>query len=135
MGLDALDFPNTAQRVRLDRELRRLVGSRCPNCRATSWPSRAVCYHCGFAPMTIEPFAPTGTVVSFTTVWIERPGVPPPFMLSQVKIDDGPQIVAHLRNVDSDAHVPFAATLVLSDEPDAVPPFWFVPRADDEADT
>jgi hypothetical protein len=127
MGLDAIDFPNTAERVRLDREQGRLVGSECSNCHRTSWPARAVCYQCHFAPMTIRPFAATGTVVSYTTVWVARPGVPPPFTLGQVTLDDGPLILAHIRDLPDDARVPFDATLVLSEDPGAVPPFWFVP--------
>jgi hypothetical protein len=135
LGLDVLDFPNTGERVRLDRDLGRLVGAECPNCHTTVWPARAVCYRCHFAPMTIRPFAVTGTVVSYTTVWVGRPGVPPPFTLGQVKLDDGPLLLAHIRELPGDIRVPFNATLVLSEAPDSVPPFWFVPGNDQQAES
>ena len=134
LGLDALDFPNTAERVRLDRDQGWLVGSECPSCHATSWPARAVCYRCHFAPMTIRPFTAAGTVVSYTTVWVGRPGVPAPFTLGQVKLDDGQLILAHIRELPDDARVPFGVTLVLSENPDSVPPFWYVPRTDQQAE-
>jgi uncharacterized OB-fold protein len=134
MGLTALDFPNTAERPRIDIGSGTLVGSACPACGAMSWPARAVCYACHHAPMEIRTLRTTGTAISYTTVWIPRPGIEPPFVLAQVKITDGPLVFAHLREVGADARVPFPVRLVPAESADAVPPFWFVPDAQqDEA--
>jgi uncharacterized OB-fold protein len=125
MVLNALDVPNTGARPRFDRAVGLLVGSACDRCQATSWPARAVCHRCGHAPTTQAAFSASGTLLSFTTVWVSRPGVPAPFMLVQVKLDYGPVVVSHGRGLGPDLRTPAPVTLVLNDDPDAVPAFWF----------
>lgn len=127
MGLtDAVDGISAASRPRIDRERRRLVGSCCRSCGATSWPGRAVCHRCGKAELEEAVFAAAGTLLTYTTVWVGRPGLEPPYTLGQVKLDGGPLVFAHVRGLAEGAVVPLPVELVLATE-DAVPPFWFEP--------
>lgn len=130
MELSKLDIANTTARPRYDREAGALVGSRCERCLATSWPGRAVCHRCGYAPTSITSFARTGTMLSYTTVWVARPGVTPPFTLAQVKLDDGPIIVGHARELPEGTRVPLHVVLVLGKDPEMTPLFWFEPAPD-----
>src|ERR1700728_3098231 len=130
MALNALDVPNTGARPRFDRVSGRLIGSICQRCAATSWPMRAVCHRCGYAPATQTAFSTSGTLLSFTTVWVSRPGVPAPYILAQVKLDQGPLIVSHARGLGPNLRTPAPVTLILGEDPDAVPAFWFeLPKA------
>ena len=128
MVLRGLEVPGTRDRRRLDPVAGCLVGSRCADCSMTSWPRRAVCQRCGAAPMDEAAFAPTGKLLSFTTVWVARPGLEPPYTLAQVKLDeDGPAVFAHVRSLPSDARVDLPVRTVIAEEPSAVPPYWFEP--------
>lgn len=124
----ALDFPASAARRRLDREAGRLVGSRCAGCDAVSWPSRAVCHRCGEALMEETAFEPTGSLSTYTTVWVGRDGIEPPYTLGQVKLDGGPLVFGHVRALRADAHVPVRVRVAVAAEEGASPPFWFKPE-------
>jgi uncharacterized OB-fold protein len=126
----ALDFPGSASRPRFDKAAGQLVGSRCGGCGAVSWPSRAVCYRCG-KPLMIEcAFEPTGSLLTYTTVWVARPGIEPPYTLGQVKLDYGPLVFGHVRGLAADAQVPVPVRLAVAIEEGAFPPFWFEPEED-----
>jgi uncharacterized OB-fold protein len=124
---EAAEAPPTGERARFDLEAARLIGSRCPGCGTTAWPARAVCHSCGQARVDIVPLAPTGTLLTYTTVWVPRPGLEPPFVLGQVKIDDGPIIFCHVRGLGEELVVPHPVEIVMADSADSVPPFWFEP--------
>jgi uncharacterized OB-fold protein len=70
-------------------------------------------------------FEPTGALVTFTTVWVPRPGIEPPYTIGQVKLDDGPLVFGHVRGLAADAHVPCPVRVVVAEKDDAFPPFWF----------
>jgi uncharacterized protein len=125
--IDALAVAPSMERLRLDSELGALVGSRCEACNAVSWPSRAVCYRCGSAPMSRTVLCVLGNLITHTTVWIARPGLDPPYSMGQVAIDDGPLVFAHVRDLGDNRRVPVRVRLQLADDIFAVPPFWFVP--------
>lgn len=124
----ALDVPNTGRRPRIDHVRGLLVGSRCTKCLAMSWPARAVCHRCG-SP-TLEPalFGPRGKLVTYTTVWVSRPGLPTPYVLGQVDLGDSVRVVGHIRGVAADAKVPLSVRLVVESDENAFPPFWFKPE-------
>jgi uncharacterized protein len=126
----ALDFPASHERARVDRQTGRLVGSRCSDCGAVSWPSRSVCHRCGRALMEEVAFGAGGALQSFTTVWVGREGIEAPYTLGQVKLDDGPLVFGHVRTLADDAHVPVRVQLVVAAAEDAFPPFWFEPEGD-----
>lgn len=129
MGLTrALDAPGTAQRPRVDRTAGVLVGSRCDECLATSWPARAVCHRCGRASMSQSRFSPRGTLLTHTEVWTPRPGLGVPYRLGQVQLEDGPLVFCHVRGLAAGRPVPLPVRIVLADDDAAVPPFWFEPE-------
>jgi uncharacterized OB-fold protein len=118
------EVPGTLRRPRLDRERGCLLGSRCPTCGATAWPSRAVCHRCRAGMEISTPLATTGQLLSHTTVWVERAHLTPPYVIGQVRLDDGTLLFGHVRGVDGGARVPLRVRVVLAEE-QAVPPFWF----------
>lgn len=124
----ALELKGTRERPRVDRELRRLVGSRCTRCRAVSWPSRALCQRCGSPDLQQLLFSPHGQLVTFTRVHVPRPGLPTPYVLGQVDLPEGVRIFAHLRGLPPDASGPARVVLVISSEEGSVPAFWFEPE-------
>ena len=122
----ALDWAPTAERPRFDPAGHRLTGSRCTACGATSWPARAICQQCGRAATEIAQFGPAGILISFTTVWVPRPGLEVPYTLGQVVVEGGPAVFGHVRGLPADARTPFRVTLRIAAD-DVVPPFWFEP--------
>ena len=122
----ALDVANTNQRPRVDRGRGVLVGSRCKECQGVSWPARAVCHRCGSPTLEPAHLGPHGVLVTYTTVWVSRPGLAAPYMLGQV--DLGPvRVVGHIRGLGADVKVPLRVRLVVEAPEDALPPFWFKP--------
>ena len=121
-------MPPLAERTRVDRTGGTLVGSRCSACGATSWPGRAGCHRCGRLAMEPASFAPSGSLLTCTTVWVARAGLEPPYTLGQVKLDDGPLIFGHVRGLAEHASMPVAVRLAMAPEADDVPPFWFEPE-------
>lgn len=128
MGLaDSVILPDTSQRARVDIEQGVLIGSRCSVCNATSWPSRAICHRCGAPAMRETSFAPSGSLLSSTTVWVARPGLEPPYTLGQIKLADGPIVFGHVRGLSAGAEVPERVRLIVAME-GSMPPFWFEPE-------
>ena len=125
---DATTLPATGERTRIDRTLGVLVGSRCDGCGAVSWPSRAICHRCGLPAMRETMFSSDGQLLTYTTVHVARPGIEPPYTIGQVKLDDGPLIFGHVRGLADGTPVPAPVQLVVSPEPDSIPPFWFEPE-------
>ena len=127
MGLiAAAEAPLTGTRSRMDRALGVLVGSRCTDCTATSWPGRAVCHRCASAALVEHAFPPVGSLLSYTRVWVPRPGLEAGYVLGQVRLVDGPLVFTHVRELPPDLTVPAPVHLVVGDC-DAVPSFWFEP--------
>lgn len=76
-------------------------------------------------------FAQEGLLLSFTTVWVPREGLGTPYMLSQVKLEDGPVVVAHVRGLPLKATLPVRVRLCVAMDEHAMPPFWFEPEEED----
>lgn len=128
MDLSAtLDRELTGHRPRADWDTGRLSGTRCAACRAASWPARSVCYRCGSPDVTAVQFEATGSLLTYTSVWVPRPGLQTPYMLGQVHLDDGPVVFAHVRNLPEGATVPCRVTLQLAPDPGSTPWYWFEP--------
>lgn len=125
---DALDVTPFPRRERFDRVAGRLLGSRCGGCGAVSWPSRPVCPRCGAAEAAELRLSDEGTLITFTTVWVPRPGLGVPYVLGQVDLADGVRIFAHGRGLTAAHRVPLPVRLVLAEDSEAVPPFVFEPR-------
>ena len=122
----ALTVPRTAERPRDDG--RALVGSRCGRCGAVSFPARAVCHACAAAGPAQESFAPTGVLITYTTVHVARPGLPAPYTLGQVVLDDaGPMVFGQIRASDDRLRAGMPVRVVIA-APGEAPRYWFVPQ-------
>jgi hypothetical protein len=124
----ALDAPWAAQRRRFDPAAGRLIGSRCLACRAASWPARAICERCGSDETEEQVLSDRGMLITYTTVWVPRLGLEPPYVLGQVDLEDGVRIFTHGREIADNAKVPMPVRLQFDADSEAVPPFWFVPE-------
>lgn len=122
----ALEVPGTRERPRFDSEAGALAGSRCTACGVSSWPARAICHACGSPDSTQGPLAATGRLQSRTTVWIARPGIPAPYTIAMVELDDGVRVFGHLRDA-AETPIGAAVRVVVGDEDVEGPPFWFAP--------
>lgn len=118
-------------RTKINHARRRLVGSRCDSCGTTAWPGRPVCQRCWTVPTTEIELSPTGTLVSFTTIHIARPGLPAPYVLGQVYLDDGLTVFAVGRDLAPNSTVPMQVRLDVASAPGVTPPFVFVPASAD----
>jgi uncharacterized protein len=126
--IDAVESPRTGDRPRADRDTSRLMGSRCAECRASVWPARAVCHRCGSPDVRAEAFEPTGTLLTYTTVHVPRPGLTVPYLLGQIRVDgEGPVVFGHVRDLPDNASVPLPVRVYLSPEEGAIPWYWFAP--------
>jgi uncharacterized OB-fold protein len=115
------------QRTRFDAQAGVLVGSRCSECGARSWPSRAACARCGSVAVSEAPLPREGSLVSYTIVWVARPGLSTPYVLGQADFGDGASVFAHVRGLEADVRVPTPVRAVISTDESAVPRFWLTP--------
>lgn len=123
----AADAPSTLERHRMDRDTGTLLGSRCNQCGASSWPARAICHRCGSPDVEGSVLSREGSLITYTTVWVPRPGLEPPYALGQIDLPEGVRVIAHVREVPDDARVPLPVHVVMAADADTVPPFWFEP--------
>jgi uncharacterized protein len=123
----ALGRAKWTERPRVSRDEGCLMGSRCLDCQTVSWPGRAVCHRCGSALIADVPLPAEGTLVASTVVHVPRPGLPAPYVLGQIELEDGLRIYALVRDVP-EGFRSGPVRLVVPQEPDAIPIFWFTCR-------
>lgn len=123
---DALHAEPTGARARFDADRQVLVGSRCTSCGACAWPPRAVCHRCGDGRVEEIDLPKRGRLLTYTTVWVPRPGLETPYVLGQVDLDGRVVVFAHVRGLTDGVKVPLPVTVEVSRTPGNVPPFWFV---------
>lgn len=116
-----------ASRPRVDVGRHVLVGSRCGACGTLSWPARAVCNRCGAQPLELADLPAVGRLLSFTRVWIPRPGLEPPYILGQVDLGHGARLFAHVRGLGEDARVPMPVRVAVPETGEGPIAFWFEP--------
>jgi uncharacterized OB-fold protein len=75
--------------------------------------------------MQQESFSPEGQLLTYTTVWVARPGLIPPYTLGQIKVEEGPLVFGHVRGLRNETKVPATVRLMIDPDPDAIPMFWF----------
>jgi len=120
----ALGAAGTLERRRVGDGV--LVGSRCTDCSARSWPARAVCARCGGDNMATEELPSTGDLLSYTAVWVARGPFAPPYVLGQVDFGDGATVFGHVRGLADGVAVPLTVGVVVAPPGDALD-FWFEP--------
>ena len=124
----ALDVTPSQQRPRIDYPSMRLIGTRCGRCGSVSWPGRPICQRCGAAAAVELLLQNEGVLVTYTTVWVPRPGLSTPYVLGQVDLADGVRIFAHGRGLTDKHRVPLPVHLVIQPDPKSLPPFVFEPQ-------
>lgn len=79
----------------------RLEGSRCDQCGAMFLGQREVCPACSgrgcLSPMRLSD---RGRVYSFTTIHRSFPGIPVPFVMAVVDLENGPSVRGNIVGVD-----------------------------------
>lgn len=111
-------------RPRFDAQAGVLIGSRCSECGARSWPARAACARCGSVAVSESPLPRQGQLVSYTSVWVARPGLSTPYVLGQAEFGDGASVFAHVKGLDREVRLPTPVRAVFSADESAVPRFW-----------
>lgn len=76
-----------------------VLGHRCRSCShpTATTPAPATCPACG-GDVDVASFGPLGRVWSSTVVRVGVPGRTPPYALAYVDLDDGPRVLAHVRD-------------------------------------
>jgi len=116
-----LDLPRVEDRRRWDSDGQCLVGTRCPECSTLIWPGRSACPSCGTFGLDEAPLAREGDLLSWTRVFVPLAGIEAPFILAQVRLDDGVLLFGHLRGTPESG---VKRVTVHVDETQR-PPFWF----------
>lgn len=87
----------------------RLIGQRCPSCKAVYIPPRGSCAACGCVTEEEVELADKATVQSFTIVAIPIPGNPiqPPYIIANLVADGANISFLHLISecVNEDVHI------------------------------
>jgi uncharacterized OB-fold protein len=116
-----LDLPRVEERKRWDEAGQCLMGSRCPACATVIWPGRSACPTCATAGPDEVALARHGELLSWTRVFVPLAGMEAPFILAQVRLDDGVLLFGHLRGVPESG---VKRVAIHVDEAQR-PPFWF----------
>ncbi len=86
-----------------------LVGSRCDECAATTWPRQQFCPRCGKASMSDRLFPSKGTLAAWTTqgfvpgppyVGADKPDEFEPFAVGLIQLGDEIKVEARLTESD-----------------------------------
>lgn len=75
-----------------------LVGTRCRECKAYVFGAAVFCQACTSSDLEPVELSPRGTLYSFTIVRVPPSGWPGPvpYMLGQVELPEGPQVLAEI---------------------------------------
>lgn len=65
-----------------------LVAGRCQRCWALVWPTPSRCMRCGSADMVGEWLWRSGTVETWTRVWVGIGVLKPPYVIARVRFGD-----------------------------------------------
>ena len=88
-----------------------LIGSRCEDCSATTWPRQQFCPRCGKATMSDRLLPRQGTLVAWTTqgfvpgppyVGADKPDEFEPFAVGLIQLGDEIRVEARLTESDPD---------------------------------
>ena len=105
----------------------RLCFQRCRACRSWRHLPRHGCAACGSTEWDWEPSSGRGRVFSWTvTHQAPFPGIPTPYAVAVIELEEGVRMAAGLRDVELDAialDLPVAVELVAVSESAAVPFF------------
>ncbi len=80
----------------------KLLGLKCRACGAVTVPPAMVCRQCAGADMEIVELKGSGTIRTFTTVFVAAEGRESeiPYTIVMVEIDEGPWLMGKLEGID-----------------------------------
>jgi uncharacterized OB-fold protein len=116
-----MDLPRVENRIRWDSQGQCLVGAECGNCGTLIWPGRTGCPACGAFEMKEAAVARGGDLLSWTRVFVPLAGIEAPFILAQVRLDDGVLLFGHLHGTPESG----ARRVTVHVDESQRPPFWF----------
>lgn len=119
----AIEARGVSERPRMEPARGVLIGGRCEQCGLLSWPSRAVCQRCGSGEIRDLDLPATGTLTTWSRVWVPIDGIEPPYVVGLVEIGEL-RIFGHVRDLPEDLALPATVQLVV--DGGSTPPFWFV---------
>ena len=77
-----------------------LVGSRCPACGRTYFPTKLVCPSCFNAELEKVPLSGKGTLHTFTRSHMGPAGIPTPFTIGFIDLPEGIKLFSLLTECD-----------------------------------
>lgn len=107
--------------VRFDADAQALIGGRCVDCGSVTWPARLVCPRCGTADVEPIQLPRSGSVETWSRLWVPIEGIAPPYVLASVKLG-AVRVFGHLQGDPVDEG---DAEVEVRVDPDQHPPFWF----------
>jgi uncharacterized OB-fold protein len=80
----------------------RLLGLKCRACGSITVPPKMACRQCASPDMAIIELKGSGSIVTFTTVYVAAEGreAEVPYVIVMVQLDDGPWIMGNLGGID-----------------------------------
>ncbi|MEQ3679916.1 Zn-ribbon domain-containing OB-fold protein [Pseudophaeobacter sp.] len=73
---------------------------RCADCEQTYFPPRPFCPECGSRDVAVFPASGRGTLYSYIINHIGAPGMPPPYAVAIVALEEGPRLMSNIRDCD-----------------------------------
>jgi uncharacterized OB-fold protein len=74
----------------------KFLGLKCNECGAYTVPPQKVCSECHSENMKILELSGNGEVQTFTVIHVPAEGFNPPYIVSLVKLEEGPWVVANI---------------------------------------
>lgn len=83
----------------------KLLGLKCKDCGALMVPPKMVCLKCGSTNLEVTQLKGSGTIQTFTSVFVPAEGREPecPYIIVMVQLDEGPWIMGNLAGLDPNA--------------------------------
>jgi uncharacterized OB-fold protein len=80
----------------------RLLGLKCRVCGSITLPPKMACRQCASPDMAVIELKGSGSIVTFTTVYVAAEGreAEVPYVIVMVQLDDGPWIMGNLGGID-----------------------------------
>lgn len=86
---------------RLQKERYSLIGEVCNCCSTKIFPKKGVCPVCSSKNFSEFKFSGKGKVYTFTVVHEPPSGFTAPYVISLIKLDEGPFVTAQLTDLDN----------------------------------
>jgi len=95
-----LTFKEYSEALKQDK----LLGLKCKQCKAVTVPPKIVCGECGSADLDVVQLSGKGEIQTYTVVFVPPEGreSEAPYIITLVKLEEGPWIMGNLAGVQPD---------------------------------